>query len=101
MLACADHCPRYYCRIHHKQCTKQCNCINGYEDEIKKAQAKFESMRTTCEERYAKAIKEQIDAQNEKKAIDQLKITNAIKQNKSKKSLKIIQKKIHILVFIN
>ena len=59
MLACDDHCPKYYCRAHHKQCSNACDCLSKYNNANKAITANYELKKAKCEAAYNRAMQRQ------------------------------------------
>ena len=59
MLACDDHCPKYYCRAHHKQCSNACDCFSKYNNANKAISANYELKKAKCEAAYNWATQRQ------------------------------------------
>lgn len=81
LLACDDHCPKYWCKKHHKQCNGQCSCAFDYKNDLKTAKSAYELELKNCENDYKKAIKieEEKQATEEKQKAEKQK-NDAIKQ---------------------
>ncbi len=68
MLACDDHCPKYYCHRHHKQCAGQCDCASQYGAELNSIKSKFSALRKACESEQKESLQkqdEELQKQNE------------------------------------
>ncbi|MGG9972495.1 cell envelope integrity protein TolA [Ferruginibacter sp. SUN002] len=98
MLACDDHCPKYYCRRHHKQCISYCDCYAQFKIESKSISEKYQTMRSNCEitykreqeaenakaERKRKAEEEARKAEEQRKKEEKARLEKEAKENADK-----------------
>jgi len=63
MLACDNHCPRYFCIRHHRQCESQCDCATQYRKLQSDLGARYDALKDACDkdyqDKYARLQKEE------------------------------------------